>query len=92
MQFEARAKWNAWAELKGMSKEEAMRKYVELITAGAQVGGRMGRIPHIIVLWAAAAALQAAAADLLLALMLLPADDPDWESNPALKDYKEDEA
>lgn len=34
MQFEARAKWDAWNELKGMSKEEAMQKYVDLVAAG----------------------------------------------------------
>lgn len=26
-----RAKWDAWAELKGMSREDAMRKYIDLI-------------------------------------------------------------
>jgi diazepam-binding inhibitor (GABA receptor modulating acyl-CoA-binding protein) len=34
VQFEARAKWDAWNELKGMSKEEAMQKYVDLVAAG----------------------------------------------------------
>ena len=34
VQFEARAKWDAWAELKGMSKEEAMQKYIDLVAAG----------------------------------------------------------
>ena len=34
VQLEARAKWDAWAALKGMSKEEAMQKYIDLITAG----------------------------------------------------------
>lgn len=31
-QFEARAKWDAWAKLKGMSREEAMQKYIDLIS------------------------------------------------------------
>jgi diazepam-binding inhibitor (GABA receptor modulating acyl-CoA-binding protein) len=34
VQMEARAKWDAWNELKGMSKEEAMAKYIELVAAG----------------------------------------------------------
>lgn len=34
VQFEARAKWDAWAKLKGMSKEEAMQKYIDLVAAG----------------------------------------------------------
>jgi diazepam-binding inhibitor (GABA receptor modulator, acyl-CoA-binding protein) len=34
VQLEARAKWDAWAALKGMSKEEAMQKYIDLITQG----------------------------------------------------------
>mmetsp|Transcript_67616 Transcript_67616/g.204026 ORF Transcript_67616/g.204026 Transcript_67616/m.204026 type:complete len:91 (+) Transcript_67616:85-357(+) len=29
VQFEARAKWDAWNAIKGMSKEEAMQKYIE---------------------------------------------------------------
>eukprot|EP00005_Dracoamoeba_jomungandri_P001097 CAMPEP_0174257420 /NCGR_PEP_ID=MMETSP0439-20130205/6554_1 /TAXON_ID=0 /ORGANISM="Stereomyxa ramosa, Strain Chinc5" /LENGTH=96 /DNA_ID=CAMNT_0015340493 /DNA_START=41 /DNA_END=331 /DNA_ORIENTATION=+ len=29
--FEARAKWDAWDKIKGMSKEEAMQKYVALL-------------------------------------------------------------
>lgn len=29
--FVAKAKYNAWAELKGKSKEEAMKEYVELV-------------------------------------------------------------
>lgn len=33
VQFEARAKWDAWNELKGMSKEEAMQKYIDLVEA-----------------------------------------------------------
>ena len=28
---EARAKWDWWAKLKGMSKEEAMEKYIDLL-------------------------------------------------------------
>ena len=34
VQLEARAKWDAWNALKGMSKEEAMKKYVELVAKG----------------------------------------------------------
>lgn len=34
VQFEARAKWDAWAALKGMSKEEAMQKYIDLVAEG----------------------------------------------------------
>ena len=29
--FEARAKWDAWNKLKGMSKEEAMQGYLDLM-------------------------------------------------------------
>ena len=31
VQLEARAKWDWWAKLKGMSKEEAMEKYIDLL-------------------------------------------------------------
>ena len=31
VQIEARAKWDAWNSVKGLSKEEAMRKYIELM-------------------------------------------------------------
>lgn len=31
VQLEARAKWDAWAKLKGMSKEEAMQHYLDLL-------------------------------------------------------------
>lgn len=34
VQFEARAKWDAWAKLKGMSPEDAMQKYIELVAEG----------------------------------------------------------
>lgn len=34
VQIEARAKWDAWAKLKGMSKEDAMQKYIELVAEG----------------------------------------------------------
>lgn len=34
--FEARAKWDAWAKVKGMPKEEAMQKYIDLIAKGAR--------------------------------------------------------
>jgi len=37
IQVEARAKWDAWAQLKGMSREEAMQKYIELISTGKQL-------------------------------------------------------
>ena len=30
VQFEARAKWDAWNSVKGMSKEDAMAAYVKL--------------------------------------------------------------
>lgn len=30
-QVDARMKWDAWNNIKGMSKEEAMQKYVELL-------------------------------------------------------------
>ncbi len=33
VQLEARAKWDAWNSIKGMAKEEAMRMYVEFLTA-----------------------------------------------------------
>jgi len=31
VQLEARAKWDSWTKYKGMSSEEAKRKYVELV-------------------------------------------------------------
>ncbi|EIE20069.1 ACBP-domain-containing protein [Coccomyxa subellipsoidea C-169] len=31
VQIEARAKWDWWAKLKGMSKEEAMQHYIDLL-------------------------------------------------------------
>lgn len=31
MEFVERAKYNAWEELKGMSSEEAMQKYIERV-------------------------------------------------------------
>jgi diazepam-binding inhibitor (GABA receptor modulating acyl-CoA-binding protein) len=31
--LEARAKWDSWNSKKGMSKEDAMKKYVELVSA-----------------------------------------------------------
>ncbi|KAJ9455758.1 Acyl-CoA-binding protein [Diplonema papillatum] len=34
VQVEARAKWDAWAANKGMSKEDAQKKYVEHVAAG----------------------------------------------------------
>ncbi|KAI3636011.1 hypothetical protein MIR68_002460 [Amoeboaphelidium protococcarum] len=34
VQLEARAKWDAWNELKGMSKQDAMQKYVDLVASG----------------------------------------------------------
>lgn len=37
VQFEARAKWDAWNKLKGLSKEEAMQKYIELVAEGEDV-------------------------------------------------------
>ena len=33
VQFEARAKWDAWNAQKGLSKEAAKQKYVETLTA-----------------------------------------------------------
>lgn len=33
VQLEARAKWDAWNGLKGVSKEEAMKRYVALVEA-----------------------------------------------------------
>ncbi|KAF0981661.1 hypothetical protein FDP41_012318 [Naegleria fowleri] len=32
IQFVARAKWDAWNKVKGMSKEDAMQQYVDLLT------------------------------------------------------------
>eukprot|EP00178_Gracilaria_changii_P004652 TRINITY_DN17565_c0_g1_i1.p1 TRINITY_DN17565_c0_g1~~TRINITY_DN17565_c0_g1_i1.p1 ORF type:complete len:100 (+),score=25.25 TRINITY_DN17565_c0_g1_i1:32-331(+) len=34
IQLEARAKWDAWEKNKGMSKEEAMQNYIDLLAAG----------------------------------------------------------
>eukprot|EP00049_Salpingoeca_infusionum_P001006 m.44153 g.44153 ORF g.44153 m.44153 type:complete len:99 (-) comp10822_c0_seq1:246-542(-) len=31
VQLEARAKWDAWTSVKGMSKEDAMKAYVDLL-------------------------------------------------------------
>ena len=31
VQLEARAKWEAWAKLKGMSTQEAMQRYIDLM-------------------------------------------------------------
>eukprot|EP00245_Coleochaete_scutata_P006116 TRINITY_DN20270_c0_g1_i2.p1 TRINITY_DN20270_c0_g1~~TRINITY_DN20270_c0_g1_i2.p1 ORF type:complete len:113 (+),score=23.36 TRINITY_DN20270_c0_g1_i2:32-340(+) len=33
VQFEARAKWDAWNAVKGMPKEEAMQEYINLLAA-----------------------------------------------------------
>lgn len=33
VQLEARTKWDAWAEHKGMSKEEAMQAYIDHLTS-----------------------------------------------------------
>jgi hypothetical protein len=32
--MEARAKWDAWNSVKGMSKEDAMKQYIEIVTKG----------------------------------------------------------
>jgi diazepam-binding inhibitor (GABA receptor modulator, acyl-CoA-binding protein) len=37
VQLEARAKWDAWNALEGMSKEEAMQKYIDLIASGKYI-------------------------------------------------------
>eukprot|EP00668_Euglena_longa_P014241 GGOE01018219.1.p1 GENE.GGOE01018219.1~~GGOE01018219.1.p1 ORF type:complete len:116 (-),score=19.72 GGOE01018219.1:134-445(-) len=34
VEFEKRAKWDAWNELKGMSSEEAKTKYIEILEKG----------------------------------------------------------
>lgn len=34
MQLEARAKWDAWNGLKGTTKEDAMKQYVQLVADG----------------------------------------------------------
>ena len=34
VQFEARAKWDAWNELKGLDKEAAKERYIEGVAAG----------------------------------------------------------
>ncbi|CAI5492040.1 unnamed protein product [Closterium sp. Naga37s-1] len=33
IQFEARQKWDAWNAIKGMSAEEAMQKYIDILAA-----------------------------------------------------------
>lgn len=48
VQFEARAKWDAWNEIKGMSKEEAMQKYVDLIASGGRNQEELGVLILII--------------------------------------------
>jgi diazepam-binding inhibitor (GABA receptor modulator, acyl-CoA-binding protein) len=35
VQFEARAKWDAWNDVKGISKEKAMQDYIGAVAAGA---------------------------------------------------------
>jgi len=47
VQLEARAKWDSWNSAKGVSKDEAKQKYIDLLAA----------------------------------------DEPAWESNPALANY-----
>ena len=37
VQFEARAKWDAWNEVKGMDAEEAKRQYVALLDKASQL-------------------------------------------------------
>ena len=32
--MEARAKWDAWNSVKGMSKEDAMRQYIAIVAKG----------------------------------------------------------
>lgn len=44
VQLEARTKWDAWAKLKRMSKEEAMQKYIDLIASGKLCGVRFVRL------------------------------------------------
>lgn len=39
VQLEARAKYDAWAKLKGMSAEEAKQQYVDLLAAGVRQRG-----------------------------------------------------
>jgi diazepam-binding inhibitor (GABA receptor modulating acyl-CoA-binding protein) len=34
VQMEARAKWDAWNSVKGMSKEDAMRQYIAIVAKG----------------------------------------------------------
>jgi diazepam-binding inhibitor (GABA receptor modulating acyl-CoA-binding protein) len=34
VQIEARAKWDAWNALKGMSKEKAMQEYIDYLAKG----------------------------------------------------------
>jgi hypothetical protein len=34
VQMEARAKWDAWNSVKGMSKEDAMKQYIDIVTQG----------------------------------------------------------
>jgi diazepam-binding inhibitor (GABA receptor modulating acyl-CoA-binding protein) len=35
-QFEQKSKWNAWNERKGMKKEVAMEKYIDMVTSLAK--------------------------------------------------------
>lgn len=37
--MEARAKWDAWNALKGTSKEDAMKKYIELVNEAIKTYG-----------------------------------------------------
>lgn len=36
VQVESRAKWDAWNSVKGLSKEDAMKKYIELMSDDPQ--------------------------------------------------------
>jgi len=47
VQLEARAKWDAWAGKKGMSREEAMKAYIDLVAAGERghVAGELSSAP-----------------------------------------------
>jgi diazepam-binding inhibitor (GABA receptor modulating acyl-CoA-binding protein) len=48
VQLEARTKWDNWAKLKGMSKEEAMQKYIDLIAAGKLITDDQDKV-HVII-------------------------------------------
>lgn len=90
MQFEARAKWDAWSALKGMSKAEAMQASLAWGACKPQsttnhMAGRDQTSLQALQHTAPTRALLQKYID------LVAEGDPNWEGHEALKEYKEDE-